>query len=151
MTERIRSRHGLTRCTACRAHIRATDRPSTTECPFCGATVSAGQPRVSLPSGRGGILAGALLTLGACGGPSTPPAERPTQAETSPAVTDDSSANENANENPNESEEEEAVVEEAPPQEEVQAPVAAYGIPPSDRYRTRPEQPPDEPMYGIAP
>jgi predicted RNA-binding Zn-ribbon protein involved in translation (DUF1610 family) len=142
MKEPIRSRHGLTRCTACRAHIRSSDRPSTTECPFCGATVSAGRPQTSLPSGRGGILAASLLALGGCGGPSAPPPEEPSHAETSAPATDDGS---------NDNDDEDADDGDERPQEQVQAPVAAYGIAPQDRYQTTPEQPPDEPMYGIAP
>lgn len=82
MPKPIQSRHGLTRCTACRAHIRAADRPSATVCPFCGANLRTGRPLISLPSGRGGILAASLLAFSAagCGG---------TDADTSnePAIT----------------------------------------------------------------
>lgn len=137
----IRSRDGLTRCSACRAHIHASDRPSTTECPFCGATVSAGRPRISLPGGRGGLLAASLLALGACGGPSTPPAENAKHEDTGSTMTAGSNENEN----------EDALVEEVPPEEQLPPPMPAYGMAPRDRYQTRPEQPPDEPMYGIAP
>ena len=61
----IRSRHGLTRCPRCRAHVRAPDRPRDLRCPFCAPPRSAG-------AGRAGVLAASLLgfsTVGtACGG-----------------------------------------------------------------------------------
>ncbi|MCA9661805.1 MAG: hypothetical protein KC486_25930 [Myxococcales bacterium] len=70
MSKPIRSREGLTRCAACRAHIHAAERPSETECPFCGATLRDATPRRPVISGRGGLLAAALFAFGAtaCGG-----------------------------------------------------------------------------------
>ena len=69
MSKPIKSRHNLTRCSICRAHIEAGDRPSTTECPFCGANLHMSRGRAWLP-GRGGVLAASLLafTVTACGG-----------------------------------------------------------------------------------
>ncbi len=80
MTKPIKSKHDLTRCTACRAHIRAADRPSTTDCPFCGANLHTGRALSPLPSGRGALLAASLLAFSAsaCGAGQTDAANEPT-------------------------------------------------------------------------
>lgn len=67
MTKPIKSRHGLTRCCACRAHIRAAATPSATVCSFCGANLHAGPAEAHTPRGRGGILAASLLAFSAVG------------------------------------------------------------------------------------
>ena len=68
MSKPIKSRHGLTRCTVCRAHIEAAERPSLTDCPFCGANLLRGGSTISAP-GRGGLIAASLLAFSvACGG-----------------------------------------------------------------------------------
>lgn len=76
MTLPIKSRHGLTRCGVCRAHIQAGERPSETDCPFCGANLLRGGPAITRPTGRGGVLAASLLAFGltACGA-DEPPAQ----------------------------------------------------------------------------
>ncbi|MFK7988537.1 MAG: hypothetical protein AB8I08_21135 [Sandaracinaceae bacterium] len=84
MTLPIKSRHGLTRCGVCRAHIQAAERPSETDCPFCGANLLRGGPRLTRPSGRGGVLAASLLAFGltACGAEEAPvPDPAPIAAE----------------------------------------------------------------------
>ena len=65
----VRSRHGLTVCPRCRAHVEAGERPSTTVCPFCEKGTSISQV------GRSGVLAGALLAF-ACGGAEASPPDR---------------------------------------------------------------------------
>lgn len=87
MDRPTRSRHGLTRCRACRAHIHTADRPSDTTCPFCGEN-QLGIPRAQargtiLAVGRGGLLAAGLMAFSAmgCGGseeaPTPPVVEAP--------------------------------------------------------------------------
>ena len=62
-----RSRHGLTRCPECRAHVRAGARPSELVCPFCVSRKPASR-------GRSGALAVSLVAFSALGcGPSEPP------------------------------------------------------------------------------
>ena len=133
----VRSRHGLTVCPRCRAHVEAGERPSTTVCPFCEKGTSISQV------GRSGVLAGALLAF-ACGGAEASPPDRVEPQRDPQAQVD--------------------------PQPEVFEPAAeenveveAYGMPPEpeaelgpepeedDTYRRPPDDPPDEPMYGIAP
>ncbi|MEC7524470.1 MAG: hypothetical protein VYE22_31605 [Myxococcota bacterium] len=125
-----RSRPGLTVCPRCRAHVQAGERPSTTVCPFCEA------PRVGAV-GRSGVLAGALLAF-ACAGPDAPSAEPEPRPDEPVDVFEPSDEN----------------IE-----------VEAYGaaplpedeLPPEpdteddDGWRPPPDDPPDEPMYGIAP
>ena len=69
------SRHGLVRCATCRRHIRAGERPSATDCPFCGANLAAGGGAVA--AGRGAVIAAGLLalSLAGCGGKTEPPVE----------------------------------------------------------------------------
>src|SRR5690606_15096239 len=62
------SRHGLTRCPACRAHVRAEETPGSTDCPFCGADVGTARSHTIAAAGRGGVLAASLFALSACGG-----------------------------------------------------------------------------------
>jgi hypothetical protein len=66
------SRHGLTRCPACQAHIQVAADASATTCPFClAALASTPEPVSALPSllrsalstGRSGLLAAGLLSL----------------------------------------------------------------------------------------
>jgi predicted RNA-binding Zn-ribbon protein involved in translation (DUF1610 family) len=135
MTTPVKSVHDLTRCTACRAHIRAAERPSATECPFCGANLRSGQPRIALPSGRGSMLAASLLALSACGG-----------GQTAPEPITDDTASEPAETSAIESEPAPEPVEPAG-ENEVQNDVAE-----PDEYA---EEPADEmapaPRYGLAP
>ena len=122
-----KSRHGLTRCPACRAHVHAGETPSTTECPFCGANVREGHARVAIAAGRGGILAASLLALTACGASSSPETTEPVDE---PVTTEDSQNTEGEDQfDPSPSDD--------PPA------VDAYGI--------APDGPPDEPMYGLPP
>ncbi|HBQ19850.1 MAG TPA: hypothetical protein DEF51_54890 [Myxococcales bacterium] len=129
----VRSRHGLTVCPRCRAHVEAGERPSTTVCPFCEKGTSISQV------GRSGVLAGALLAF-ACGGAEAPPPEQvepQTQVDPQPEVFE--------------------------PAAEENVEVEAYGMPPEPEAELEPEPeeeapeppPPDEarphPMYGIAP
>lgn len=127
-----KSRHGLTRCPACRAHVRAGESPSTTECPFCGANLREGRARVAIAAGRGGLLAASLLALSACGASSS--GEGTTAPATEPITTEDNQNTEGEDHFD-------------PPPSEEPTPVEAYGIAPSDR----PEGPPDEPLYGLPP
>lgn len=156
MTKPIKSTHDLTRCTACRAHIRAADRPSGTHCPFCGANVRTGRALISLPRGRGSLLAASLLALSAsgCGGgqAATEPADtttepRETEPSTDPADTTAEPSDPSANQN-----------QEPPDQFEPQPAddnnaVAEYGVVPSpDEYEAEPaDNPPPMPRYGLPP
>ncbi len=79
----LRSRHGLTRCRACRAHIQTAARPSDTICPFCGEN-QLGIPKREARStivavGRGGLLAAGLMAFSAigCAEDPAPPAPAP--------------------------------------------------------------------------
>jgi len=138
----IKSRHGLTRCTACRSHIRAAERPSGTSCPFCGANLVTGRRRITAPTGRSGLVAGALLAFSvtACGG-SSPEADEPTQqvadddapvTSEDPPPADDQYADDPADDN---------------------AAVAEYGMAmPEDEYEDEPaDSPRPSPRYGLAP
>lgn len=64
------SRHRLTPCPSCDAHIRVEQQVANTRCPFCGEKLTAAMRRKGLmPAlGRGGLLAGALLGLSMTGG-----------------------------------------------------------------------------------
>jgi len=145
----IKSRHGLTRCTACRAHIRAAERPSATRCPFCGADMQTGQRLISMPAGRSGAVAGALLafSLTACGGADPGPAQEPTEQhaddntnadepvssdDPTPPPSDDQYADDPADDN---------------------AAVAEYGMAmPEDQYEEEPaDSPRPTPRYGLPP
>ena len=77
-TRRIKiSRHGLTRCPACKAHIQVALSLADTICPFCQATISdaniqgsAGAFGRLMGSGRSALIAASLLgvpAMGACG------------------------------------------------------------------------------------
>ena len=65
------SRHGLTGCPGCGAHIRLAESAEQTECPFCGASLlRARSLRGLVASGRSGFLAASLVgltVLGGCG------------------------------------------------------------------------------------
>ncbi len=81
MVRRIRiTRHGLTACPSCHAHIRVADNLAETVCPFCSAGLADAFPHLKsrqlsrlarvAQAGRSGILAASLLGLtgmGACG------------------------------------------------------------------------------------
>jgi hypothetical protein len=146
MDKPIKSRHGLTRCGACRAHIHAAERPSATVCPFCGANLSSGRAILSLPTGRGGLLAASLfgLSMGGamagCGGSDATQADEPT-------TVDDGNANADDGSNANDGDDQYA---DDPPDDNNA--VAEYGVAPSDEYET---QPSDDyrpaARYGIAP
>jgi len=142
MSKPTRSRHGLTRCTVCRAHIEAAARPSETDCPFCGANLHRSRGRV-LPSGRGGVLAASLLAFSAtaCGG-----GDEPADDTTVEPVDDTAGSDHGATDNDNGDDDD--GYDEAPPDDP--NPVADYGIAP-DEYGLEPDDPPDEPMYGVAP
>lgn len=159
MSKPIQSRHGLTRCTACRAHIRAADRPSATVCPFCGANLQSGRPLISLPTGRGGILAASLLAFGAmgCGGADAESSSEPTVTAEPSQTGDDDPADQNApNQNAQNTAAENPAAQEQGPQDPsgdddpgyadpVDEPVAveAYGGPPIEELPTQPA--PSEP------
>lgn len=61
------SRHQLTECPSCQAHIRVADKVAETTCPFCDAVLGqalAQRARPSLGSiSRTSLMAGALLGL----------------------------------------------------------------------------------------
>lgn len=81
MDRPIRSRHGLARCRACRAHIHAAATPSATICPFCGEN-QLGIPKPQARSkivavGRGGLLAAGLMAFSALGCDEPAAAPRP--------------------------------------------------------------------------
>ena len=137
MTKPIKSRHGLTRCGACRAHIRAEERPSATVCPFCGANLLA-PGAVATAAGRGGVLAASLLAFSAlgCGGG---------QAATSDDQT--VSADDNTNQPPPDDAPDQYEPEPAPDN----TAVAEYGVSPDD-YESEPaEDPRPTPRYGLPP
>ncbi|MFK7988538.1 MAG: hypothetical protein AB8I08_21140 [Sandaracinaceae bacterium] len=154
----IKSRHGLTRCSVCRTHIQAADRPSDTNCPFCGANLHRGGARITHAATRGGVLAASLLafSLTACGGGDEPADEDPsTQTDNSGGETpggDDQYSDDPADD-PN------GVAEygvspdqySEDPAEEPNV-VAEYGVSPDDEYE---EEPADEmrpsARYGMAP
>lgn len=69
---------GLTRCTRCRRHVQAGEKPSTTLCPFCD--------RKAPVSRRGGLLAASLFAM-ACGG-APPQAEEPVNDPVTEPVVD---------------------------------------------------------------
>lgn len=120
----IRSRDGLTRCTACRAHVRVEDVHDGA-CALCRST-----PYRSAPGrGRTALVAAALLAFSACGDP--PPAEQDpsTSGAEHPPV----------DERSNENDEQSTDNDERPWEREA---VPAYGVAP---------RPPDEPMYGVPP
>ncbi|MBX3269242.1 MAG: hypothetical protein KF729_03220 [Sandaracinaceae bacterium] len=75
-----RSRHDLTRCLACRAHVRVAPDAA---CPLCEAPLGAAAS--ARPFGRGGLLAAALLAFGAtaCGAGSDGGADEPVAEDTS--------------------------------------------------------------------
>jgi len=136
MAKPKKSRHGLTRCTVCRSHIEAAERPSETDCPFCGANLHRSRGRL-LPTGRGGILAASLLAFSAtaCGG-----GDEPADDDTTVEPGDDTSGgNDNTGDDG---------YDDTPPDDP--GPVAEYGIPP-DAYDDGGDDPPDEPMYGVPP
>ena len=130
MSKPTKSRHGLTRCTVCRAHIEAAERPSQTDCPFCGANLHRSRGRI-LPTGRGGILAASLLAFSAtaCGG-----GDDASDGDTTVEPGDDTSGDDGYSD--------------TPPDDN--GAVAEYGIPP-DQYGGGSDDPPDEPMYGVPP
>lgn len=136
MPQPVKSRHGLTRCTACRAHIQAGDTPSRTECPFCGATLTTATRRI-LPSGRSGLLAASLFTLSAagCGSP---------QADGEPTVTTEPS-----DDNQNTSGGDQF----APRPADDNTAVAEYGIAADDEdtWGGQAEDPRPAPRYGLPP
>jgi len=135
MSKPAKSRHGLTRCTACRTHIRAEERPSLTTCPFCGANLHRSTRGFSLPTGRGGVLAASLFALSAagCGGDG---AEEPATVE--PA---DDTAGDDTSSNDGPSNDDPADDQYADDPVDDNTAVAEYGIAP----------PADEPMYGMPP
>lgn len=137
MTKPIKSRHGLTRCRACRAHIQAADTPSATVCPFCGANLHAGASRISLPSGRGGILAASLLAFSAagCGGGQA-------QVEDDQTVSSD-----NTNDAPPDT----ANDQYDPQPADDNAAVAEYGVSPDAFEDDTADDPRPTPRYGLPP
>lgn len=84
MDRPMRSRHGLTRCRACRAHIHAAAKPSETTCPFCGENqlgIPRSQARGTIVAvGRGGILAAGLMAFSALGCGADDPTPGPVEA-----------------------------------------------------------------------
>jgi predicted RNA-binding Zn-ribbon protein involved in translation (DUF1610 family) len=139
MTLPIKSRHGLTRCTACRAHIRAAETPSATECPFCGANLRAAAPRSVLPSGRTSLLAASLLAMSAagCGGAQTPADDTATSA---PASSNDDNQNTNAGDD-----------QYAPRPADDNTAVAEYGVSPDAWPEQQADDPRPTPRYGLPP
>lgn len=59
------SRHGMTECPSCKAHIRVATKIAETACPFCNAELveAIGRGNRLGALGRSGMLAGALLGL----------------------------------------------------------------------------------------
>jgi predicted RNA-binding Zn-ribbon protein involved in translation (DUF1610 family) len=141
MTKPIKSLHDLTRCTACRAHIRAADRPSQTDCPFCGANLHTGRARIALPAGRGTLLAASLLAFSACGGGQSEASE-PTDTTTEPAG-DPSDPSANQNQEPQD--------QYAPEPADDHNAVAEYGMPLDDYAEEPADNPPPMPRYGLPP
>lgn len=132
-----RSRDGLTRCPACRAHIVAAERPSETVCPFCGANQHRTRIRLA-PVGRGGILAASLLAFGAmgCGGGGTSDGDTSVSSDDGTTGGDDGTGGDDQ-------------YDDQPPDDS--RAVAEYGIAPDEYERESPDPPPDEPMYGVPP
>lgn len=147
MSKPTKSRHGLTRCTVCRAHIEAAERPSETDCPFCGANLHRSRGRV-LPTGRGGILAASLLAFSAtaCGG-----GDDASDGDTTVEPGDDTSGgNDNAgNDNGGNDNAGDDGYDDTPPDDP--GPIAEYGMPPDQYEGGAVDDSPDEPMYGVPP
>ena len=141
MDKPIKSRHGLTRCTVCRAHIHADERPSGTDCPFCGANLHRSRGRISLPTGRGGLLAASLFAFAAAGCSGGDASDDSTSVEPG----DDNSGDDNSGNDNTGLDDQYA---DDPPDDN--AAVAEYGVPP-DRYEGESEEPPPEPVYGVPP
>ena len=144
MQKPIKSTHDLTRCTACRAHIRAAERPSSTDCPFCGANLHTGRALITLPTGRGTLLAASLLAFSACGGGQSEASE-PTDTTVEPTDTTAEPADPSANQNQD------------PPDQYDPEPaddhnaVAEYGAPLDDYAEEPADDPPAMPRYGLPP
>ncbi len=133
----IKSRHGLTRCTVCRAHIQAGDRPSDTDCPFCGANLLRGGSRITQATTRGGVLAASLLafSLTACGGGDEP-------VEPDPSTQSDNTGGETPSGDDQYSDD---------PADDPNG-VAEYGMPADDQYSDEPAEDPNMVAeYGVSP
>lgn len=104
MARRIRvSRHGLTCCPACQAHIQIAANVRETACPFCQAALIAtpepaagtltGLIQGALATGRSGLLAASLLGLsvgvGACADEEDPEPTTDTQSADGTSGTSD--------------------------------------------------------------
>lgn len=140
------SRHGFTRCPACRSHVRVGEEPRAKECVFCGGSLGAARTQTVAAAGRGGVLAAALMAVSACGanagtgasaGDPFESAEETTEPERTNGadeVGDGVDETENGAEEPSD-----------PP------PIAAYGIAPPEQ----PLPPPEvddvrlQPLYGV--
>lgn len=151
MTLPIKSRHGLTRCPSCRAHIQAGATPSTTACPFCGATLHSAPASVAISRGRGGLLAASLLAFGAagCGGSQAQDesATESTQSDTSGSI--DTSATTETSESESDNTNNEDAEETATPGDNTA--VAAYGGAPDSFSETPADTPRPTPRYGLPP
>jgi hypothetical protein len=144
MTPKIKvSRHNLTRCPACQAHIQLAATLRATVCPFCQTALTSAPPTPptmlsglihgALATGRSGLLAAGLLGLSvsACSEEETNPPADTTSA------TDATDTNTDTNTDP----------DTTPADDDM--PVAEYGIPPDDTASA-----PDSTMgdlYGLPP
>lgn len=148
------SRHGLTSCPACSAHIRVADELHETACPFCGADLMAdagggvlSSLRSAVSSGRSGLVAASLFGLTAlagCGDDEDPAADMSDTASDTQDMADDT-ADDTMTDTPSDA-----------PDLEVQP---LYGLPADMTPDTNPdatdaddaEDAPPAPLYGIAP
>ena len=141
------SRHGLTRCPACRAHMKIAAEVGQTVCPFCDETLhvaladgSSGgvltAARGLLATGRSGLLAASLLSLSVASGCGVEEDDPP--ADTSNADADasgDASGDTTVEDVDNDDTQN----------------VALYGLPPEDiQVDTAPDGG-NEPEYGVPP
>jgi len=174
MTLPIRSRHGLTRCRACRAHIQTGPTPSRTVCPFCGVH-QRGEPKARpriVAVGRGSILAAGLLAFTACAEPPAPapspspdpilqpsPAPQPPMQPLRPddpvVVADPLPEPEPPEPEPEVDEPSDTIVQRPRPRPPAPnpAPMPAYGVaPPPDAWAPqRPDHMRPTPRYGLPP
>ncbi len=135
MTLPRKSRDGLTRCPACRAHVVAAERPSLTVCPFCGANQHRATHRLA-PIGRGGVLAASLLAFTAVGcGAGSGDDDTSVSSDDGSSGGDDGAGDDRYSDDP--------------PDDNTA--VAEYGVAPDAYQSGSSDPPPDEPMYGVPP
>ncbi|MEM9188805.1 MAG: hypothetical protein AAGF12_06495 [Myxococcota bacterium] len=153
-----KSRHGLTRCPACGAHVRAAATPVLTVCPFCNTNIADRVIRRPV-AGRGALVAASLLSLSAsCGGAEQEPVS-PDDPVANTDNPDDSTNNaDNTGFDPNEPDDNVAVAEYGAvpdpawdPDEPEPVPAPEYGAPAEEEEAQDPTPDVPVPAYGAPP